>query len=63
MILFAKNAPDSATLRGMTGSSNAHPDGAAPVATDQEGGDIRSVPFAAPRAHHRSSTAADEAAG
>lgn len=48
VILFAKNAPDPATLEALTGQLQRAAGGGALVATDQEGGDIRSVPFAAP---------------
>lgn len=48
VILFGKNAPDSDTLRSLTRSLQQAAGGDAIVATDQEGGDIRSVPFAAP---------------
>ena len=50
VILFAKNAPDPATLRGITKALQRASGGSALVATDQEGGQIRSVPFAAPEA-------------
>ncbi len=48
VILFGKNAPDSDTLRALTRSLQRAAGGGAIVATDQEGGDIRSVAFAAP---------------
>jgi beta-N-acetylhexosaminidase len=46
VILFAKNAPDAGTLRALTRSLQRGAGGEALVATDQEGGSIRSVPFA-----------------
>jgi beta-N-acetylhexosaminidase len=46
VITFAKNAPDAATLRALTGSLQRAARGGAIVATDQEGGSIRSAPFA-----------------
>ena len=48
VILFAKNAPDAATLRGLTKALQRASGNRALIATDQEGGQIRSVPFAAP---------------
>ena len=48
VILFAKNAPDSATLKTLTRTLQRAADGSALIATDQEGGQIRSVPFAPP---------------
>lgn len=50
VILFGGNAPDAATLRGITRALQRAAGGSALVATDQEGGGIRSVPFAAPQA-------------
>ena len=48
VILFAKNAPDARALRALTASVQRAAGGAALVATDQEGGDIRTLPFAPP---------------
>ncbi len=48
VILFGGNAPDSGSLRSLTRSLQRAAGGGAIVATDQEGGDIRSVGFAAP---------------
>lgn len=50
VILFAKNAPDAATLTALTDDLQRAAGGRALVSTDQEGGQIRSVPFAAPQA-------------
>ena len=50
VILFAKNARDAATLRGITKALQRASGNSALIATDQEGGQIRSVPFAAPQA-------------
>ena len=48
VIVFGPNAPDEDTLRAATSAiQDAAGDGAL-VATDQEGGDIRSVAFATP---------------
>ncbi|MDQ3647120.1 MAG: hypothetical protein M3433_00775, partial [Actinomycetota bacterium] len=66
VILFGKNAPDPDTLRALTGSLQQAARGGAIVATDQEGGDIRSVPFAAPEPSQGALTtpgAAAQAAG
>lgn len=49
VILFAKNAPDPATLRAITRQiQRAATDGAL-IATDQEGGEIRSIKFSPPQ--------------
>ena len=48
VILFAKNAPDAASLRSLTAALQRAARGTALVATDQEGGDIRTLPFSAP---------------
>ncbi|HYI37868.1 MAG TPA: glycoside hydrolase family 3 N-terminal domain-containing protein [Thermoleophilaceae bacterium] len=48
VILFAKNAPDARALRALTAGVQRAAGGAALVATDQEGGDIRTLPFAPP---------------
>jgi beta-N-acetylhexosaminidase len=45
VILFAKNAPDLATSQAVTRRLQRAARGGALVATDQEGGDIRSLPF------------------
>ena len=50
VILFAKNAPDAASLRSLTASLQRAAGGAALVTTDQEGGDIRTLPFSPPEA-------------
>ena len=50
VILFAKNAPDPATLRAITRQIQRAANGGALIATDQEGGEIRSVKFAPPNA-------------
>ena len=50
VILFANNAPDPATLRAITRQLQRAADGGALIATDQEGGEIRSVKFAPPQA-------------
>jgi beta-N-acetylhexosaminidase len=62
VIMFAKNAPDAGTLRSLTGSLQRAAGGGAIVATDQEGGDIRSVPFAAPEPSQGVLTTPDAAA-
>ena len=61
MILFAKNAPDAATLRRITGELQRAAGDRALIATDQEGGQIRSVPFAAPRASQATLTSPEAA--
>jgi len=48
VILFAKNALDAEGLDALTAQLQRAGRGGALVATDQEGGDIRSVPFAEP---------------
>ena len=48
VILFAKNAPDAASLRSLTAGLQRAARGTALVATDQEGGDIRTLPFSPP---------------
>ncbi len=48
VILFAKNAPDATSLRSLTARLQRAARGAALVATDQEGGDIRTLPFSPP---------------
>jgi beta-N-acetylhexosaminidase len=48
VILFAKNAPSAAVLRGLTRDIQSAARGGALVATDQEGGAIRNVAFAGP---------------
>lgn len=62
VILFAKNALDADTLRSLTGSLQGAAGGDAIVATDQEGGDIRSVPFVAPESSQGVLTTPDAAA-
>ena len=49
VILFARNAPDAGTLRALTASLQRAAGGTALVATDQEGGDIRTLPFGPPQ--------------
>ena len=49
VILFAKNAPDAPALRALTTGSSGRRAAAALVATDQEGGDIRTLPFLPPQ--------------
>ena len=48
VILFAKNAPNANALRALSASLQRSAGGGALVATDQEGGAIRSVAFAPP---------------
>lgn len=62
VILFGKNAPDSQTLMRITASLQRAAGGGALVATDQEGGEIRSVPFAGPTASQGALTTPDAAA-
>ena len=50
VILFGKNASSADGLRRLTRSLQRSAGGGALVAVDQEGGDIRSVPFAGPQA-------------
>jgi beta-N-acetylhexosaminidase len=50
VILFGRNAASTAALRSLTGSLQKAARGSALVAVDQEGGQIRSVPFAGPQA-------------
>lgn len=50
VILFAKNGPDPRSLHALSASLQRAARGGALIATDQEGGAIRSVPFAAPEA-------------
>ena len=50
VILFGGNAPDAATTKRVTGALQAAGRGGALVATDQEGGEIRSLAFAPPEA-------------
>ena len=61
-ILFAKNAPDPATLTATTTTLQRAAENGALVATDQEGGDIRSIGFAAPEASQGATTTPDAAA-
>ena len=49
VILFADNIVSEGQLRGLTRSAQRAAAGAAVVATDQEGGLVRNVPFAAPQ--------------
>lgn len=49
VIVFAKNAPDPASTRDLTARLQKAGAGAALVATDQEGGSIRSLAFAPPQ--------------
>ena len=48
VIVFGPNAPDEDTLRAATDAIQRAAGDGALVATDQEGGDIRSVAFAPP---------------
>ena len=48
VIVFGKNAPDAGSLRSLTATLQRAAGGGALVATDQEGGPIRSVAFAPP---------------
>lgn len=48
VILFGGNVVDAAQLRRLTGSIQRAARGGALIATDQEGGEIRNVPFAGP---------------
>ncbi|MGI8749625.1 MAG: glycoside hydrolase family 3 N-terminal domain-containing protein [Thermoleophilaceae bacterium] len=50
VVLFTKNAPDPATARALTSRLQKAAGGSALVATDQEGGSIRTLAFAAPEA-------------
>ena len=50
VILFGKNVPDARTLAALTASLQRSARGGALIATDQEGGSIRSVAFAPPQA-------------
>ena len=50
VILFGKNTPDAGALRALTARLQRSARGGALVATDQEGGTIRSVAFAPPEA-------------
>lgn len=62
VILFGGNAPNAAALRALTRQLQRAAGGSALIATDQEGGDIRSVPFAAPQASPPSLTSPKAAA-
>jgi beta-N-acetylhexosaminidase len=48
VILFGGNVVDAAQLRRLTATVQRAADGGALIATDQEGGEIRNVPFAGP---------------
>jgi beta-N-acetylhexosaminidase len=48
-VLFDGNVGDAAQLRTLTGQIQAAAGGSALVATDQEGGDVRTIRFAAPQ--------------
>jgi beta-N-acetylhexosaminidase len=50
VILFGRNAASPAALRSLTRALQSAAGGGALVAVDQEGGQIRSVPFAGPQA-------------
>jgi beta-N-acetylhexosaminidase len=69
VILFGKNASAAAGLRALTSSLQRDAGGGALVAVDQEGGPVRSVPFAGPQASQAAQggpaqvRAADAAAG
>ena len=62
VVLFSKNATDSEGLDALTGQLHRASRGGALVATDQEGGDIRSVPFAEPETSQGSLPVPAEAA-
>ena len=49
VILFAKNAPDAEALSTLTTELQRSASGGALIATDQEGGTIRSIPYVAPQ--------------
>ncbi len=63
VILFAKNGPDAQTLKGITEGVQRAAGRGALIATDQEGGQIRSAPFAAPEQSQGSLTSPAAAAG
>jgi beta-N-acetylhexosaminidase len=62
VILFGSNVVDAAQLRRLTGTIQRAAGGSALIATDQEGGEIRNVPFAGP-AEPQSALASSAAAG
>lgn len=62
VILFGKNSPDLASVRALTTSVQRAAGGRALVATDQEGGDVRSLAFAAPAASQGVQSSPDAAA-
>ena len=61
VILFAKNAPDASSLAASTAALQRAAGDGALVATDQEGGDIRSVGFAGPEPSQGATTTPDAA--
>ena len=63
VILFGRNATAPQQLRGLTASLQDAAGGGALVATDQEGGEIRSIAFAGPEASQASLTGVGAAAG
>ena len=62
VILFGPNAPDAETVRESTSQVQRAGGGAALVATDQEGGDIRSLAFAPPESSQAGLSSPDAAA-
>ena len=63
VIIFSKNAPDPDSAAILTAELQREAGGDALVATDQEGGDIRSVPFAEPESAQPEIDTTDEAEG
>lgn len=63
VILFGPNAPDAETVRRATDRMQRAGRGAALVATDQEGGDIRSLAFAGPAVSQAAQPTLEAAAG
>lgn len=61
VILFGGNVVDAAQLRRLTRSLQRAARGGALIATDQEGGEIRNVPFAGPAAAQSSLTSPESA--
>jgi beta-N-acetylhexosaminidase len=62
VILFGPNVTDDAGLRRLTRSIQRAAGGGALIATDQEGGEIRNVPFAGPDEPQSAVTTADSGA-
>lgn len=61
VILFGRNVGDAAGLRRLTRSLHGAAGGRTLIATDQEGGEIRNVPFAGPQAAQSELTTVDAA--